>query len=247
MPPFGLPWRRSKALGPLETQVMERVWEGPGPVSVREVHECLGGELAYTTVMTTLDRLFKKGLLKRRREGRGFLYVAAVTRDNLSRGVAGAVVEALLGGEPAARPILSGDRGRRQRQGPRHAGRAGAAGAGQAARGGGPRTVSYWLLVGLLVGAAYGLGSALGSLLAAAAWRLSGSLRRLSGARGARLLLALRAFPAVCGLTVALLLAAPAFVAHEPMHGEHHEEVGPGLVALGLLGLLPSRWAWRVA
>lgn len=99
--------------------------------------------------------------------------------------------------------------------------------------------MSYWLLVGLLVGAAYGLGSALGSLLAAAAWRLSGSLRRLSGARGARLLLALRAFPAVCGLTVALLLAAPAFVAHEPMHGEHHEEVGPGLVALGLLGLLP--------
>lgn len=108
MPPFGLPWRRSKALGPLETQVMERVWEGPGPVSVRDVHECLGSELAYTTVMTTLDRLFKKGLLKRRREGRGFLYVAAVTRDDLSRGVAGAIVEALLGGEPAARPILSG-------------------------------------------------------------------------------------------------------------------------------------------
>ncbi len=108
MPPFGLPWRRSTALGPLETQVMEQVWGGPDPLSVRDVHEGLGGELAYTTVMTTLDRLFKKGLLQRRREGRGFLYSARVTREDLSRGVAGAVVEALLGGEPAARPILSG-------------------------------------------------------------------------------------------------------------------------------------------
>ncbi len=99
--------------------------------------------------------------------------------------------------------------------------------------------MSYALLVGLLVSATYGLGSALGGLLVAAAWRASGSLRRLSGARGARLLLALRAFPPACGLAVALLLAAPAFVAHEPLHGEHHEEIGAGLVALGLLGLLP--------
>ena len=86
---------------------MDVVWAGPG-ATVRDVMKTLGGEPAYTTVMTTLDRLFKKGLLQRRREGRGFLYVAAVTRDDLSRGVAGAIVEALLGGEPAARPILSG-------------------------------------------------------------------------------------------------------------------------------------------
>lgn len=99
--------------------------------------------------------------------------------------------------------------------------------------------MSYALLVLLLGLATYGLGAAAGSALLAAAWRGSRRLRGLSGARGARWLLALRAFPPAFGLVTAALLATPAFVAHEPLHGEHHEELSAGLVALGLLGLLP--------
>jgi predicted transcriptional regulator len=56
--------------------VMERVWRR-GELSVRDLHEEIGSRLAYTTVMTTLDRLYKKGMLKRRKEGKAFLYVAA--------------------------------------------------------------------------------------------------------------------------------------------------------------------------
>ncbi len=99
--------------------------------------------------------------------------------------------------------------------------------------------MSYALLVLLLGLATYGLGAGAGSALLAAAWRGSRRLRGLSGARGARRLLALRAFLPVFGLVTAALLATPAFVAHEPLHGEHHEEISAGLVALGLLGLLP--------
>jgi predicted transcriptional regulator len=106
MSPFR--WRSRGALGPLEAQAMQVLWERPGEASVRDVHAGLGGELAYTTVMTTLDRLFKKGLLARRREGRGFVYSASVSRDDLSRGLAGALVEGLLGRANAHRPVLSG-------------------------------------------------------------------------------------------------------------------------------------------
>ena len=87
---------------------MQVLWERAGEASVRDVHEGLGGELAYTTVMTTLDRLYKKGLLERRREGRGFVYRAQVSRGDLSRGLAGALVEGLLGHADTHRPVLSG-------------------------------------------------------------------------------------------------------------------------------------------
>lgn len=99
--------------------------------------------------------------------------------------------------------------------------------------------MSYALLVVLIGLATYGLGSAVGGAIVAAAWRSSRSLRGLSGARGARLLLALRAFPPAFGLAAALLLAAPAFVAHEPVDRAHGDEIGLGLVLLGLLGFLP--------
>ena len=58
-------------LGPLEIQVMEVVW-GSGESSVRDVVEKLDSKLAYTTVMTTLDRLFKKGLTGSPQVGTGF-------------------------------------------------------------------------------------------------------------------------------------------------------------------------------
>jgi predicted transcriptional regulator len=60
-------------LGPLESEVMLVVSELED-ASVRDVLDNLSRPLAYTTVMTTLDRLYRKSLLERRKFGRGFLY-----------------------------------------------------------------------------------------------------------------------------------------------------------------------------
>lgn len=96
------------ALGPLEQEVMEHLWERGRPVLVREVHESFGASLAYTTLMTTLDRLHKKGLLERSKQGRAFLYTPHVSREALQRGLLGRLLESLLGRDPgAARPALS--------------------------------------------------------------------------------------------------------------------------------------------
>lgn len=67
-------------LGPLEVAVMETMWTR-GEGNVRDVIDRLGRPLAYTTVMTTLDRLYKKGLLARRKSERAFIYSAALTRE----------------------------------------------------------------------------------------------------------------------------------------------------------------------
>src|SRR3974390_1248560 len=66
-------------LGPLEVTVMEILWTR-GESNVRDVVDRLDRPLAYTTVMTTLDRLFKKGLLSRRKFDRAFIYSPALDR-----------------------------------------------------------------------------------------------------------------------------------------------------------------------
>jgi len=68
-------------LGPLEQRVLDCLWRQRTPVTVRQVRSALGSELAYTTVMTTLDRLFKKGLLDREPDGRAFRYAPSATRE----------------------------------------------------------------------------------------------------------------------------------------------------------------------
>ena len=95
------------SLGALEREVMAIVWEHD-EVNVRDVGARLGSRVAYTTVMTTMDRLFKKRLLARRKVGRAFVYRAAATREELEEAVASELVHSLLqrpGGEPL--PILS--------------------------------------------------------------------------------------------------------------------------------------------
>ena len=67
------------SLGPLEIAVMELLWE-QGEASVHDVVGKLARPLAYTTVMTTLDRLFKKGLLDRRKAERAFVYSPRLSR-----------------------------------------------------------------------------------------------------------------------------------------------------------------------
>jgi predicted transcriptional regulator len=71
-------------LGKLESEVMDRVWQR-GEVSVRDLHAEIAPRLAYTTVMTTLDRLFKKGILARRQAGRAFLYRAKLTKEQYNQ------------------------------------------------------------------------------------------------------------------------------------------------------------------
>jgi len=82
-------------LGRLENAVMEIVWKR-GESSVHDVSERLGRPLAYTTVMTTLDRLFKKGLLVRRKEDRAFLYSACLSRREWEHKRASHLVSTLL-------------------------------------------------------------------------------------------------------------------------------------------------------
>jgi predicted transcriptional regulator len=94
-------------LGTLEREVMGLVWSRH-EISVREACERLGSSVAYTTVMTTMDRLFKKGLLARRKSGRAFIYHAVATRNELEGAVTTELMEHLLGRtscEPL--PILS--------------------------------------------------------------------------------------------------------------------------------------------
>jgi BlaI family transcriptional regulator, penicillinase repressor len=67
-------------LGSLESELMERVWRC-GEASVRDLHVLFASRLAYTTVMTTMDRLYKKGLLWRKKVGKAYVYVPALTEQ----------------------------------------------------------------------------------------------------------------------------------------------------------------------
>ncbi|GLW96521.1 putative penicillinase repressor [Microtetraspora sp. NBRC 16547] len=62
----------------LEDEVLATLWAASGPMSPADVQAELGGSLAYTTVMTTLARLHRKGLATRERAGRGFVYAPTV-------------------------------------------------------------------------------------------------------------------------------------------------------------------------
>jgi predicted transcriptional regulator len=95
----------SRVLGVLEERLMELMWEQPEPLAVRDVVRRLGGKLAYTTVMTTLDRLFKKKLLTRQKDGNAFVYLPAMTRDDYHRRIVEETVAGLL--EKSAGPVVS--------------------------------------------------------------------------------------------------------------------------------------------
>src|SRR3954447_8046029 len=94
----------SVRLGGLERRVMEHLWadEGERWSTVREVHEELAREreIAYTTVMTVLQRLAKKRLVLEAREGRAYLYRATSSRAAVA---AEQMREALDGATPADR------------------------------------------------------------------------------------------------------------------------------------------------
>ena len=97
--PEGLP------LGRLELELMRILWSR-GETSVRDAVSQLERPLAYTTVMTTLDRLYKKGFLSRRMLDRAFFYNAQMTREEWERKRAENIVARFLAGPRPSRDLL---------------------------------------------------------------------------------------------------------------------------------------------
>ena len=75
-----------EAPGPLELKCLQAIWK-LGEANVKDVRDVLTKDrkLAYTTVMTTLDRLEKKGTLKRHKSGKAFVYAAAMTEEEIRK------------------------------------------------------------------------------------------------------------------------------------------------------------------
>ncbi|HUB01221.1 MAG TPA: BlaI/MecI/CopY family transcriptional regulator [Terriglobales bacterium] len=96
----------SPRLGPFEHRLLEEVW-ARGNVTVRELLADGTISQAYTTVMTTMDRLYKKGLLDRAAEGRAFRYKARVTQAELQRNAAMDGIARLLESSSASSRPLS--------------------------------------------------------------------------------------------------------------------------------------------
>ncbi len=93
-------------LGPLEQQLLSALWMRDS-ATVRELLDAGGIKLAYTTVMTTLDRLYKKQLLDRVAEGRAFRYSPRYTQEELEKMAVGETIRQLLGSGKAATLPLS--------------------------------------------------------------------------------------------------------------------------------------------
>src|SRR5882672_11759666 len=97
----------NQALGKLERAVLNEIWRRD-EVSVRDIYVAFGESIAYTTLMTTLDRLFKKKLLTRRKDGRAFVYLPAVSPDEFQQGILDDVIDGLLGhGADEMQPVLA--------------------------------------------------------------------------------------------------------------------------------------------
>jgi len=84
---------------------MDILWSS-GESAVRDVAGKLDRPLAYTTVMTTLDRLYKKGLLDRRKHERAFLYAPRISRIEWQRKRAGDFMAGFLAGPTPSRDLL---------------------------------------------------------------------------------------------------------------------------------------------
>ena len=93
-------------LGPLETRLLELLWARPRAATVRELQRACAG-LAYTTIMTTVDRLYRKRLLLRHRAGRAFSYEPRCSRDELLSELVSGHVSELLGASESSSVILS--------------------------------------------------------------------------------------------------------------------------------------------
>ena len=93
--------------GPLEIRVLEALWARGTPACVRDIQPGFPG-VAYTTLMTTLDRLFRKGALLRHKTGRAFYYRPKASQQDLISELAGSTFATMLPVDmESMRPILS--------------------------------------------------------------------------------------------------------------------------------------------
>jgi predicted transcriptional regulator len=98
----------ASSLGTLERDTLNEVWRSSEEVSVKHITEAFGDKFAYTTVMTTLDRLYKKGFLNRRKFGRAFLYSPRLSAEELERSMTETAVEMLFdAGTSKIEPVLA--------------------------------------------------------------------------------------------------------------------------------------------
>jgi predicted transcriptional regulator len=95
----------ASVFGSLELRVLEALWRRGAEASVRDVLEAFPNA-AYTTLMTTMERLHRKGVLERRKDGRAFLYRPVSSRDEMETGLVTRALGPLLSGG-SAQPILS--------------------------------------------------------------------------------------------------------------------------------------------
>jgi predicted transcriptional regulator len=77
---------RVRGFGDLETEIMHRVWDHEAAVTVRELFDELRKQrpIAYTTVMSTMDNLHRKGWLNRDKDGKAYRYTAVASREEYS-------------------------------------------------------------------------------------------------------------------------------------------------------------------
>jgi BlaI family penicillinase repressor len=97
------PRRSVLDLAPLELDCMNTLWP-MGEGTVREIRDSLAARRprAYTTIMTIMDRLARKGVVERRKVGRAYTYRANVTADEARAQALGQVVENFFGGSKEA-------------------------------------------------------------------------------------------------------------------------------------------------
>jgi predicted transcriptional regulator len=75
--------RERRRFGELESAVLAVLWAAPGPLVPAEVQTAMDGDLAYTTVMTILVRLYEKGVIDRSKVGRAFAYRPVVAETEV--------------------------------------------------------------------------------------------------------------------------------------------------------------------
>lgn len=92
--------------GPLEARVLEALWLFDRPATVRDLQPHFAS-IAYTTLMTTLDRLHRKGVLDREKAGRAFVYRHRWSRADFVGRVASEKLGALIAPDPALQPLVS--------------------------------------------------------------------------------------------------------------------------------------------
>ena len=84
-----------RGFGELEAAVMQRIWAYDGPVTVRDIFEELRQQrsIAYTTVMSTMDNLHRKGWLNRERDGKAYRYRPVASREEYSAQLMGEALD----------------------------------------------------------------------------------------------------------------------------------------------------------